>query len=148
LRWLILAVILVAAVTAIAIWVLRLPASLSAEEQKLVGKWTLPIGPQPPPNAIRQFFELKADRQLIMSDRLVATNALTASSTGSWRLEGDDLVFELLPPDTHESLLKRLLGRRPKVNGFVMHQRFLGSDDTRFRVECQDGVGTFERVVE
>jgi hypothetical protein len=113
-RWLVPAMILAVAVTACAIWVSRLPASLSADEEKLVGKWTLPIGAQPPPNAVRQFFELRADRRLVMSGQMVATNASTGSTTGTWRLEEGDLVFELPPPETHASLLERILGSAPK----------------------------------
>lgn len=137
------------AVLATAVWVWQRPVALSVEEQKLVGKWTLPVGPQPPPNAIQQFFELRADRRLIFNSRLIATQAPTGSSSGAWRLEDGDLVFEVPPAQSQASLLERIVGTGPHLKGAVIRQRLLGSDDARFRVEAAQGaVATFERVVE
>ena len=148
-KWIVLGLLLMVCVVAAAVWVWQRPASLSAEEEKLVGKWTLPIGQQPPPNAIRQFFELRADRRLIASGQLITTKAPTGSSIGRWRIEAGDLVFELPPADSPVSLVERVLGKGPNLQGSVSRQRFLEADANRFRVEAIGGsVATFERVVE
>ena len=148
-KWIVLGLLVLVAGLTAAVWAWQRPVPLSAEEQKLVGKWTLPIGPQPPLNAVQQFFELRADRRLITSGRLVTTKTTTGGSVGRWRLEDGDLVFELPPPAAQESLLERLFTNGPHCEGSVARQRFLGSDDHRFRVEAAQGaVGTFERVVE
>ena len=46
-------------------WYLRLPARLTDAESELVGTWTLPMGPNPPPNAVQQIFEMGSNRTLI-----------------------------------------------------------------------------------
>jgi hypothetical protein len=148
-QWLLRGALLIACAGAATIWYLQTPSPLSTDEQKLVGKWTLPMGPQPPPNAIQQFFELRADRRLVASGRLVGTKTATGGSVGRWRLDDDQLVFELPPPASDVSVLERIFGGGPKLEGSVIRHRFLGVEPDRFKVEAaQGGVGTFERVVE
>jgi hypothetical protein len=145
----ILGVMLVACAVAASIWYVLTPTPLSAEEQKLVGKWTLPIGPQPPPNAIQQFFELQANRRLVTSGRNVATNATIEGRIGTWRLVGTQLVFELPPPTSEVSVFERILGKGPKLESSVIREQVLGIERDRFMVEAvEGGVGTFLRVVE
>jgi hypothetical protein len=148
-KLLILGLLLIASAVAATIWYLQTPTPLTAEEQKLVGKWTLPIGPQPPPNAVQQFFELRANRTLVTSGRLVGTKPTTDGRIGTWRLEDDHLVFELPPPASEVFDFKRILGKGPKLEVSVIRERVLGIERDRFTVEAvQGGIGTFERVAE
>jgi hypothetical protein len=141
-----LATLAVAVVGGIAVW--RWPAPLTAEEEKLVGLWTFPVGPNPPANAVQQFFELRSDRTLLTWGRTVANGATREPNGGRWRLEGDSLIFEHATRDYWTKLARSLDGGRRPERTLVSRMHYLDADAEAFRVSGGNGgVVTFERVV-
>ena len=120
---------------------------LTDEEQKLVGLWTFPVGPNPPVNSAQQYFELRADRTLATYGRLVATDEFTRPIRGRWKLEGDFLIFENDdPPDIPAGMQEVPRGPRKP---FINRMTYVDADADSFRVDDgKGGVMTFERVVE
>lgn len=146
-RRLVVATLAAALIGGIVYW--RRPAPLTAEEQQLVGLWTFPVGPDPPANAVQQFFELRSDRTLLTWGRTVANGASTEPNTGHWKLEGDSLIFEHATPDYWSKFARSLDGGRRPERTYVSRMPWVDADANSFRVTADNGgVVTFERVVQ
>lgn len=145
-RRFVVATLAAAVVGGIAYW--SWPAPLTVEEQKLVGLWTFPMGPNPPPNAAQQFFELRPDHSLITWRRAIASGVKSEPSAGYWKLEGDSLVFEHATRDYWTRLARSLNGGRRPQRTFVDRMTYLDAGADAFRVAGSNGgVVTFERAV-
>jgi hypothetical protein len=145
-KWLVLVAVLLGVGASAWFW-LATP-SLTEAEQGFVGKWTLPMGPNPPPaNAVQQVFWLQADRTLLVGHRPVTDVKVTYSMRGTWRLEGDRLVVEAQGAAPPAPVWDRINGSAPKPPRWNESMRVLDSDADSFRVAAEgDTTADFVRL--
>jgi hypothetical protein len=149
-QWRILSVLAAVSVAGVAwqYWVYSPP--LTPGERDIVGKWVIPIGPNPPPaNAVRTFYEFRTGRRLIVHSVPISDHAASSSMTGTWRVEDGHLVMEAAEPETRrvgERVLNRfgmsspkLFGDNPGPSRMKSRFRILGLEGGTLRLEDQPG---------
>jgi hypothetical protein len=130
--------LVVATCTALGSWWFRSPA-LTAAERALVGKWTLPTGTNPPPNALQQIFWFQPGRKFLFGHRPIGATATTISMTGTWRLEDGHLILKAEQVDSAGTVLARLFGQAPRNGRMDDRIRILGRDGETLKIEAADG---------
>jgi hypothetical protein len=110
--------------------------SLTTDEEALVGKWTLPMGPNPPPNAVQQIYWLQPGRKFLFGGRPVGANSTNFSMVGTWRVEDDCLVLNADRVESLGTKLSKLFGTPPSSSHWHERIRILGRDDEGLQIEC------------
>jgi hypothetical protein len=146
-NWLLFSLLLLLCVTVVAWRLWWVSSRLTTAEQALVGRWTLPIGPTPPPNARQQVIWLQADRTLLVGGRAIGEASVTFRMVGSWRLEKEDLVLEAAAAEPLATNLARIVGQAPPRARMEERLHLLGCDSDVIRVDGEAGsAGTFLRM--
>lgn len=120
-------------------WFWPLASPLTNAEQTIVGKWTLPMGPNPPSNAVQQIFWMQPDRKFLFGSRPVGTDEIKYSMAGSWRLDDGQLIMQADQIESVGASVQRLVGNSPRRGRMEDRMRVLGADGKTVRVEAADG---------
>jgi hypothetical protein len=121
-----------------------------------VGTWLIPIGPNPPANAVRTVYEFGANRRLIVHSVPVGDAAAASQMTGTWGVEDGKLVMEAVGRDERpvgDRVLNqfgisspKLFGNNPEPPRMRVRWRILGREGGTLRLEDEPGsVLPFER---
>lgn len=118
------------------IWYLQLPVQLTAAESQLTGTWTFPLPPNPPLNAVQQIYEMRSDRTIVKYGQPVATGVRTVKGKGTWRLDGEMLVWKVANVDYSARIRAFMDGRS---SSYESRMRYLGVEGDSFWIEATDG---------
>lgn len=101
-----------------------------------MGTWTFPLPPNPPSNAIRQIYEMRSDRTIVIYGQPVATGIRTVKRKGTWHLDGEMLVRNVAKADYLERIRAFMDGRS---TSYESRMRCLGVHGDSLVVEATDG---------
>jgi hypothetical protein len=117
------------------------------------------MGPDPPANAAQEVYELHADRRLTVVDQPISAGFSATRMTGTWRVEGADLVLSADGPESASPAPRaaqgvglespRLFGDIPPPPQLRARYRILGCEGGVLRVQDEpNSVARFMRLAD
>jgi hypothetical protein len=145
----ILGILLTVTIAGIALLYWSYSCPLALAERELVGKWAIPIGLNPPANAVQTVYEFRVNRGLTVFSRPIGDVTAASQMTGTWRIEDGHLVMDAIGPESRpvgDRVLgyfgvssPKLFGNNPDPPHMQSHYRILGCEGGILRLEDEPG---------
>jgi hypothetical protein len=112
---------------------------MTPTEMALVGKWTLPMVPNPPSNAVQQVYWLQPGGKFLFGGRPIGDTSTRYGMAGTWRLEDGHLILKAQRRESLADDLAQLFGQAPHSGLMDERIRILSHDGAALQIEGAGG---------